>query len=78
MPSILPRMLVCRAKGHCSYVDEAEAAERLLRAGVGQSRCPICGKFRWPHELCEEALTAIRRIAEGREGREEKGRKRGR
>lgn len=60
-------MRVCRGSCHRDrgYVADAEAAERLLRAGVEQSRCPICGRFRWPHELCEEALTTIRRIAEG-------------
>ena len=49
------------------YVGESEAADRLLKAEINQSRCPICGLWRWPYELCPEAIAAIRAIADREE-----------
>lgn len=49
------------------YIGESEAADRLLAADVKQSRCPICGLWRWPYELCPEAIAAIRAIADRKE-----------
>ena len=49
------------------YVGESMAADRLRKAEIKQVRCPICKLWRWPYELCPEAIASIRAIADGKE-----------
>lgn len=54
MPKTKPHPHPCQDNLQVGYMEWHAKAEKLTRQGVKQLLCPICMRFKFPNEECEE------------------------
>lgn len=49
----------CQTKPRLGYAEFFEDAERRAAIGLTQVYCPLCQRYRWPDEVCEEGKQSL-------------------